>query len=70
MPRGPVPSTIKNFIDEKWDWVDRPEGFDEAITISTGSFGEVNARAKKAQYIRPIRNGYGVFKGVYCLLRQ
>jgi len=38
MPRGPVPSTIKNFIDEKWDWVDRPQGFDEAITISTGSY--------------------------------
>jgi|ERR1700732_2351936 len=37
MPRGPVPSTIKNFIDEKWDWVDRPEGYDEAITITTGS---------------------------------
>jgi uncharacterized phage-associated protein len=33
MPRGPVPSTIKNFIDEKWDWVDRPEGFDDAIKI-------------------------------------
>jgi uncharacterized phage-associated protein len=35
MVRGPVPSTIKNFIDEKWDWVDRPDGFDEAITISS-----------------------------------
>lgn len=33
MPQGPVPSTIKNFIDEKWNWVERPESISDAITI-------------------------------------
>lgn len=34
MPRGPVPSTIKNYIDENWNWVGRPINFDEAIKLS------------------------------------
>lgn len=38
MPRGPVPSTIKNFIDENWNWVDRPAGYDEAVTIKLGPY--------------------------------
>lgn len=33
MPRGPVPSTVKNFIDGNWDWCDKPEGFDDAVRI-------------------------------------
>jgi hypothetical protein len=33
-PSGPVPSTIKNFICEKWDWVERPDDFDGAIAVS------------------------------------
>lgn len=33
MPRGPVPSTIKNYIDERWDWVERPDGFDAVVKI-------------------------------------
>lgn len=33
MPQGPVPSVIKNYIDQKWDWVHKPEGYDEAITV-------------------------------------
>jgi len=33
MPKGPVPSTIKNFLDEKWNWVDRPDEIHEAITV-------------------------------------
>lgn len=31
MPRGPVPSTVKNFIDHKWDWVAKPEELDAAV---------------------------------------
>jgi hypothetical protein len=31
MPRGPVPSTIKDFIDANWDWVDKPENFDAVV---------------------------------------
>ena len=34
MPRGPVPSTIKNYIDEKWSWVGKPVGFDDAILLT------------------------------------
>jgi|688.fasta_scaffold228503_3 uncharacterized phage-associated protein len=34
MPRGPVPSTIKNYIDENWMWVGKPEKFDEAISLT------------------------------------
>lgn len=33
MPRGPVPSTVKNYLDHRWDWVDEPDGIDEAITM-------------------------------------
>jgi len=33
MPRGPVPSTVKNFIDENWKWVDKPERFEDFIGI-------------------------------------
>lgn len=33
MPQGPVPSTIKNFIDKNWDWIEKPEGFDAAISV-------------------------------------
>lgn len=33
MPKGPVPSTVKNFIDHKWDWVDEPESFRAAVKI-------------------------------------
>jgi uncharacterized phage-associated protein len=38
MERGPVPSTVKHFIDEKWDWVGRPDDFDEAITINSDKY--------------------------------
>ena len=37
MPQGPVPSTIKNYIDEKWNWVERPELIAEAISIDKTS---------------------------------
>jgi hypothetical protein len=33
MPQGPVPSVIKDFIDQKWDWTSKPEDFDTAIKI-------------------------------------
>ncbi len=33
MPRGPVPSTIKNFLDGKWDWVEKPQDLDDAVSI-------------------------------------
>lgn len=39
MQRGPVPSTIKNFIDEKWDWVEKPEAFDDAVTMQRSDNG-------------------------------
>ena len=34
MARGPVPSTVKNFIDANWDWVDRPQGYEDALNIT------------------------------------
>lgn len=33
MRMGPVPSTIKDFIDKKWNWVGKPDGFDEAVML-------------------------------------
>ncbi len=33
MPQGPVPSMIKDFIDEKWNWVEKPEAIEAAISI-------------------------------------
>ncbi len=33
MPRGPVPSTVKNFIDGNWNWVEEPEGLAEAVSF-------------------------------------
>lgn len=37
MPQGPVPSTIKDFIDEKWNWVEKPEEIEAAISIDKSS---------------------------------
>jgi hypothetical protein len=37
MPRGPVPSTIKDFIDAKWDWCDKPDNFDGAVLVKRES---------------------------------
>jgi uncharacterized phage-associated protein len=36
MTEGPVPSTIKNYIDENWHWVSQPEGVIEAFTVRRG----------------------------------
>ncbi|MDZ4791618.1 MAG: Panacea domain-containing protein [Hyphomicrobiales bacterium] len=33
MPKGPVPSTIKNYIDRKWSRVGKPDGFNKAVNI-------------------------------------
>jgi hypothetical protein len=33
MQRGPVPSTIKNYIDERWNWVGKPDGFDDVVVL-------------------------------------
>jgi uncharacterized phage-associated protein len=33
MPRGPVPSTVKNYLDENWEWLPEPDGLEEAVKI-------------------------------------
>ena len=33
MPMGPVPSTIKNFIDRNWRWTPKPADLDGAVQI-------------------------------------
>jgi uncharacterized phage-associated protein len=33
MPKGPVPSTVRNYIEQNWFWVDRPDDLDNAISI-------------------------------------
>lgn len=33
MPLGPVPSTVKDYLDEKWDWVNQPPRFHDFIKI-------------------------------------
>ena len=44
MSKGPVPSTIKNFIDANWQWVDKPDLIDAAICVSrSGWLSEVYA---------------------------
>jgi uncharacterized phage-associated protein len=37
MTEGPVPSTIKNYIDANWHWVSEPEGLGAAFTIRRGN---------------------------------
>lgn len=37
MPQGPVPSAIKDFIDEKWNWVQKPETIEAYIQIDHSS---------------------------------
>jgi uncharacterized phage-associated protein len=39
MPLGPVPSTIKNYIDHNWDWVEKPNGFDDTIIVERDNQG-------------------------------
>src|SRR5215471_19270929 len=36
MPKGPVPSTVKNYLDQNWHWVEEPQAFREAIKIQRG----------------------------------
>lgn len=38
MVKGPVPSTIKNFIDANWKWIDRPEDVDEAFLVDRSGY--------------------------------
>jgi hypothetical protein len=33
MPMGPVPSTVKYYLEEDWRWEHRPDGFDDKIKI-------------------------------------
>lgn len=37
MPEGPVPSTIKNYIDANWHWVSEPEGIADAFVVRRGN---------------------------------
>jgi len=37
MPEGPVPSTIKNYIDANWHWVSEPEGVASAFSMKRGN---------------------------------
>lgn len=36
MQDGPVPSNVKNYVDEKWDRVHKPEHFDEVLSVKKG----------------------------------
>lgn len=36
MENGPVPSTVKNYVDENWDRVEKPAHFDDALKIKRG----------------------------------
>lgn len=38
MPKGPVPSTIRDYIEQNWLWVDRPDDLDRAITIDRSGY--------------------------------
>jgi len=45
MTQGPVPSTIKNFIDENWDRCEKPEDFDAVLSVkSIWGLRRMNAR--------------------------
>lgn len=33
MPMGPVPSTVKDYLEEDWRWTNRPDGFEDKIRI-------------------------------------
>lgn len=36
MPKGPVPSNVKNYIDEKWEKIHKPAEFDSRLKITRG----------------------------------
>lgn len=35
MFRGPVPSAVKNYVDENWEWIGKPANYDRYIQIKT-----------------------------------
>jgi uncharacterized phage-associated protein len=50
MPLGPVPSTVKNYLDEDWRWVPQPEGMDDAIKIDrSGKFARLMPAKEQAE---------------------
>ena len=54
MQRGPVPSTIKNYIDRKWNWVGKPDGFDEAVQFDdTANYSKLypGKRAPRLEFL-------------------
>ncbi len=36
MQDGPVPSRVKNYVDEKWDKIQKPANFDRALRVKHG----------------------------------
>lgn len=48
MPRGPVPSTVKNYVDEKWEWVGKPENFDRFVRIERWGLRRLSAGPEPA----------------------
>lgn len=43
MFKGPVPSAVKNYIDEKWEWIGKPANFERYVHIkSRGGLRSLN----------------------------
>jgi uncharacterized phage-associated protein len=38
MPKGPVPSAVRNFIEENWNWVEKPENFERAVRLDKSAW--------------------------------
>lgn len=47
MPRGPVPSTVKDIVDENFEHVDAPEEFDRFIKIEHTRYKSVYSRVRE-----------------------
>jgi len=47
MPKGPVPSTIKNIVDENFDYLDEPEAFRKMLRVERRGLRRLHSRVKE-----------------------
>jgi uncharacterized phage-associated protein len=50
MPKGPVPSMVKNYLDQNWHWTEQPKDFGSAVKIdTTTNFPKLMPGTRKAK---------------------
>jgi uncharacterized phage-associated protein len=46
MPRGPVPSTLRNIIEENFEWIEEPTNFHQMIELRKRTYKHVHSRVE------------------------